>query len=68
MSERERRRLHDDGEPSGSQGPEGSETEGLTRQRREVDELLRAGDDIISRVISGDSAAFLTSGQQQGGQ
>lgn len=68
MSERERRRLHDDGEPSGGQGSEGSGTEELIRQRREVDELLRAGDDIISRVISGDSAAFLTAGQQQGGQ
>ena len=68
MSDRERRRLHDDSDPSAGQGPEGSDTEGLIRQRREVDELLRAGDDIISRVISGDSAAFLTSGQQQGGQ
>lgn len=68
MSERERRRLHNDGGPTGGQPPEGSDTEGLTRQRREVDELLRAGDDIISRVINGDNAAFLTAGQQQGGQ
>ena len=68
MSERERRRHHDNSDPSCEPGPEGSGDEGLTRRRREVDDLLRAGDDIINRVISGDSAAFLAAGQQQGGQ
>ena len=68
MSERERRRQNDSSDPSCEQDPEESGNEGLTRQRREVDDLLRAGDDIINRVLSGDSAAFLAAGQQQGGQ
>lgn len=68
MSERERRRHNDNSDPSCEQGPEEAGNEGLTRQRREVDDLLRAGDDIINRVLSGDSAAFLAAGQQQGGQ
>jgi len=68
MSEQERRRHHDNSDPSCEQGPEDSGSENLTRQRREVDDLLRAGDDIINRVISGDSASFLAAGQQQGGQ
>ena len=68
MSERERTRRHDDSDPSCEQGGEGSGEEGLARKRREVEELLRAGDDIINRVISGDSAAFLAAGQQPGGQ
>ncbi len=68
MSERERKRHRDESDPSCEQGPEGSSEEGLTRKRREVDDLLRAGDDIINRVVSGDSAAFLAAGQQQGGQ
>lgn len=68
MSDRERRRLRDDSNPQRDQEPEGAGGEGLTGRRREVEELLRAGDDIINRVISGDSAAFLAAGQQQGGQ
>ncbi len=68
MSDRERRRHHEPNDPSCESGPEGSSEEGLTQKRREVNELLRAGDDIINRVLSGDSAAFLAAGQQQGGQ
>ena len=68
MSDQERRRHNAESDPSCEPGPEGSNEGELTQKRREVDDLLRAGDDIINRVISGDSAAFLAAGQQQGGQ
>jgi|PlaIllAssembly_1097288.scaffolds.fasta_scaffold498838_2 hypothetical protein len=41
---------------------------GLTRVRRDAQELLSAGDEAIARALSGDSQAFLRANRQQGGQ
>ena len=68
MSDRERRRINDDNSSNCDQGNAGSDGSSLARKRRQVDDLLNAGDDIISKVINGDSAAFLSAGQQEGGQ
>ena len=68
MSDQERTRRHEEEDSEGTPQMEEMGTETLVRNRREVEELLRAGDDIINRVISGDSTAFLAAGQQQGGQ
>jgi hypothetical protein len=49
-------------------GPGGPEGGDLGRVRREAEALLRAGDEAISRGLSGDSEGFLSAGRQQGGQ
>ena len=63
-------RPYDDRERPDAQvpGPGGPEGGNLDRVRREADALLRAGDDAISRGLSGDSEGFLSAGRQQGGQ
>jgi hypothetical protein len=49
-------------------GPGGPEGRDLGRVRREAEALLRAGDEAVSRGLSGDSEGFLAAGRQQGGQ
>jgi hypothetical protein len=40
----------------------------LAAIRREARDLITAGDDAISRALSGDSESFLRANRQQGGQ
>ena len=45
--------------------PEGTD---LTAARQDGESLLAAGDEAISRALSGDSERFLAANRQQGGQ
>jgi hypothetical protein len=40
----------------------------LTEIRREARDLVAAGEEAISRALSGDSESFLRANQQQGGE
>ncbi|MFN7956619.1 MAG: hypothetical protein U0610_33250 [bacterium] len=66
MSERERRREH-----SGTGGPPSGADDGagaLDAARAAGDRLLAAGQDIVRRVLSGNSEQFLAASRQEGGQ
>lgn len=66
MQERERR--HDDA-PPGGEPPVGSPGNGgLDHMRRAGEDFLAAGDDAISRALSGDSEKFLSANKQSGGE
>jgi hypothetical protein len=71
MSTRETRR---DPDAERTRPPEivgpGGDPDELAEERGAAEELLRAGDEIIDRIMTGDtrSRAFLLAGRQQGGQ
>lgn len=48
-----------EGDPSGAS---------LNATRNEMDRLLAAGDDLLKKALSSDSAAFVESSRQPGGQ
>lgn len=46
----------------------GDDEQQLAEARRKAKALLRAGDEAISRALSGDSREFLKANEQKGGQ
>lgn len=66
MRLRERQHENRAGHP-GAGGTDGADAE-LEGLRASARELLRAGDEAINRVLSGDSVRFLQANRQQGGQ
>jgi hypothetical protein len=68
MSERHRHGEHEDVLRYDSAGGPPDSGSGLGQIRSEARDLLRAADDAIHRVLSGDSEDFLRSVRQRGGQ
>lgn len=66
MRERERDRERNRG--NGDDPAAGADGGSLARLRDAGADFLRAGDEAISRALSGDSEAFLAAGRQQGGE
>lgn len=65
----ERERMRGDGPPSGPGGPApGAGSGGGEDLRRRSEDLLKAGDEAISRALSGDSEKFLAANRQRGGE
>ena len=68
MQERQRRH-ESEGEGGGGNSPTGAGNGGsLNRLRQAGADFLAAGDDAISRALSGDSEKFLAANRQQGGE
>jgi len=68
MEQRERNPSERNPQPQPGQ-PDGSNLQDeAARLRAEADDLVNAAQDHISRVLSGDSEAFLRANRQAGGQ
>ena len=68
MAERQRDRRHQDRYTEPSEEPVGATGPRLSDISAETWDLLRSGDEIIARSLSGDASLFLEQMRQQGGE
>jgi hypothetical protein len=63
---KQHQKTHDQAPQNAASGEPGDD--GLATAQKQMNDLLAAGDAAINAALSGDSAAFLASAQQHGGE